>query len=249
MTTATWYYAAGEAQNGPFTPDQIRGLLRDRVVDRDTYVWSPAMKDWAPLAQTELAALLGAPPPRPPGAPPAPPAPASAAASSASGVGTMGAPLAGPRPAGSGSLASLTGGKIPEVDLGAMGQGNGFPAVMLRAARTCIQAKYVDFQGRASRPEYWWYQLFVFGLMVAALIVDAILAKIIGIGLVYYLLALALFLPGLGAAVRRLHDTNRSGWWLLISLVPFVGAVVLIVFLCLPSDQGDNRFGPPPQPV
>ncbi len=91
--------------------------------------------------------------------------------------------------------------------------------------KTCL-TKYVDFVGRASRSEYWWFVLFNIGLSVVVSLVSQNLG---------YLVSLALFLPGLAAAVRRLHDTNRSGWWMLIGFVPLVGGIILIVFLAQES--------------
>ncbi|TIC87513.1 DUF805 domain-containing protein [Nocardioides sp. GY 10113] len=110
----------------------------------------------------------------------------------------------------------------------------------IEAVQVCL-AKYVDFTGRAPRSEYWWF--FVFNLLVSmgATTVD----QIIGGDVVAALAALALLLPGLAVAVRRLHDTGRSGWWVLIVLVPIAGWIVLIVFFVLPGDRFQNRYGFP----
>ena len=90
-------------------------------------------------------------------------------------------------------------------------------------------SKYVDFSGRATRSEYWWFALFCFvGGVVAASI-----AHIVSI-----LFSLATILPIIAAATRRLHDTNRSGWWQLISLIPIVGWIVLLIFLAQKSRPG-----------
>jgi uncharacterized membrane protein YhaH (DUF805 family) len=70
-----------------------------------------------------------------------------------------------------------------------------------------------------------------------------------GLVVLYWLYGLALFLPGLTVAVRRLHDTNRSGWWVLIGLIPFIGFIVLLVFLVQDSDPGTNQYGPSPKAV
>jgi uncharacterized membrane protein YhaH (DUF805 family) len=82
--------------------------------------------------------------------------------------------------------------------------------------------KYADFEGRASRSEFWWFTLFIFLASAAISIVSSVLSG---------LFSLAVLLPSIAAATRRLHDTNRSGWWQLIWLVPFVGWIVLVVFL------------------
>ena len=82
--------------------------------------------------------------------------------------------------------------------------------------------KYADFTGRASRPEYWWFALFIILASIATSMVSPLLSG---------LFSVATLLPSIAAATRRLHDTNRSGWWQLIWLVPIIGWIVLIVFL------------------
>ncbi|PWE55953.1 DUF805 domain-containing protein [Metarhizobium album] len=103
-------------------------------------------------------------------------------------------------------------------------------------------SKYVVFSGRASRSEYWWFVLFNIIVSIVAAGVDAAL----GIQAVGALVSLALLLPGIAVGVRRLHDIDKSGWWLLIAFVPLIGFIVLIYFFVQPSQPGDNRFGPPP---
>ena len=87
--------------------------------------------------------------------------------------------------------------------------------------RVCF-SKYADFNGKASRPEYWWFMLFIILASLALSMVGPLLAGLFSLGTL---------LPSIAAAARRLHDTNRSGWWQLISFVPVVGLIVLIVFL------------------
>ena len=77
----------------------------------------------------------------------------------------------------------------------------------------------------------------------ACCVIDAIL----GIGLFNAIFSLAILLPGLAACSRRLHDTGRSAWWILISFIPIVGLIVLIVFLAQKGQTGENRFGPDPK--
>jgi uncharacterized membrane protein YhaH (DUF805 family) len=102
---------------------------------------------------------------------------------------------------------------------------------------------YVNFQGRSSRSAFWWW--FLFGVLVGigANIIDAILGSYPIISLI---VGLGLFLPGLAVAVRRLHDTDRTGWWVLIELIPLIGIIVLIVFWVQQSDPGENKYGSPP---
>ena len=106
--------------------------------------------------------------------------------------------------------------------------------------------KYADFNGRARRSEYWYWTLAV----ILGYLVIAILSAVLGkLGTILLVLAvLAVVLPGLAVAVRRLHDTGRSGWWLLLGIVPF-GGIVILVFECMDSTPGDNAYGPSPKGV
>jgi uncharacterized membrane protein YhaH (DUF805 family) len=113
------------------------------------------------------------------------------------------------------------------------------------AVRTCLQ-KYVTFTGRAARSEYWYFLLFQFIALVAGMIIDSVLGTST---IVYGLVALALLLPALAAGVRRLHDTNRSGWWILLGLVPIIGAIVLIIWMCTKGTAGPNSYGEDPLPA
>lgn len=103
--------------------------------------------------------------------------------------------------------------------------------------------KYCCFTGRASRSEYWWWVLFTF-------VISAIVAAVFGDGtagkIVSSLVGLAFLLPGLGLSVRRLHDTGKSGWWILIGLIPLVGAIILLIFFIKDSDPATNAYGPVP---
>jgi|SRR5579872_5165233 len=109
------------------------------------------------------------------------------------------------------------------------------------AVMTCLR-KYVDFNGRAGKAEFWWFVLFY----VVCDIVLSIVGSIIHVPAIS-LLILGLFLPYLGVAVRRLHDTNRSGWMLLIGLIPLVGAILLIVWWVGDGTVGDNQYGADPR--
>ena len=100
-------------------------------------------------------------------------------------------------------------------------------------------SKYVTFSGRSSRSAYWWWYLFGILVLVVSLAIDYALGA--G-GLLYVLVALAMLLPNLAVLVRRLHDAGHSGWWLLIGLLPLIGAIVLLVFTLQGSDQ-PNQWG------
>lgn len=107
------------------------------------------------------------------------------------------------------------------------------------AVKTCFQ-KYAEFSGRARRSELWWFILF-------NLIVAAILSLLDGgSNILSGIYNLAVLLPSLAVGARRLHDIGRSGWWLLIGLIPVIGLIVLIYFYVQPGERGPNPYGPDP---
>jgi uncharacterized membrane protein YhaH (DUF805 family) len=108
-----------------------------------------------------------------------------------------------------------------------------------------VLGKYSDFSGRARRSEYWFWSLALFIAYIVAVILFVIF-KPLGI-LAYLVVFLGAIVPSLAVGVRRLHDTNKSGWWLLIGLVPFVGGLILLVFMCIDGDPAPNQYGPPPK--
>ncbi|MBK1659496.1 DUF805 domain-containing protein [Paracraurococcus ruber] len=114
-----------------------------------------------------------------------------------------------------------------------------------QAVGTCL-ARYAVFQGRARRSEYWWFFLFTILMQLATGVLDAALFGRDGMGTINLLTTLGLLLPGLAVGVRRLHDTDRSGWWLLVGLVPVIGTIALIIWFSTPGLQGSNRYGPDP---
>ena len=113
-----------------------------------------------------------------------------------------------------------------------------------------VLKNYVGFSGRARRKEYWMFTLFSVIFAVAAMILDNVLglaSKDIGYGPIYAVYALALILPSIAVAARRLHDIGKSGWWQLIGIIPLIGAIVLIVWLVREGEHGDNAYGPDPK--
>ena len=104
---------------------------------------------------------------------------------------------------------------------------------------TCLK-KYFVFEGRASRSEYWWFQLIV----TPSYFISTFMENEVS----YIFLGITLFtlIPAISAGVRRLHDTNRSGFFLLISFIPFIGGLILLFFLIPEGTKGKNRFGPNP---
>ena len=106
---------------------------------------------------------------------------------------------------------------------------------MKDSIQTCF-TKYIDFTGRAVRSEYWWFVLFC---LILELIAYPINQNI------YYLVVLILFLPSLAVLVRRLHDTDHTGWWALIVLIPIIGFLVILYFMIIEGTPGPNTYGPP----
>jgi len=109
------------------------------------------------------------------------------------------------------------------------------------AVSVCFK-KSVVWEGRASRAEYWWFELAQLLIIVAAVIID----QIIGTGFIYIIAVIALILPSIAVLIRRLHDTDRSGWWYWIQLLPLIGLIVILVFVLSASDEGENKYGPNP---
>ena len=133
-----------------------------------------------------------------------------------------------------------------------------------QAVQSCL-SKYAVFTGRAPRSEFWWFWVFTILVEVAAVVLGGMLftgsftehgmGTMHGWYMVGYsnwlagLVHLLLFLPSLAVAVRRLHDVGRSGWWLLIVLVPFFGFLLLLFWWVQPSEPRDNAHGPSPYPL
>ncbi len=113
------------------------------------------------------------------------------------------------------------------------------------AVKTCL-SKYATFKGRARRSEYWWYYLFLLLVYIAALAVDfAVLGN--EEPMLAYVVVFALLIPYLAVSIRRLHDTGRSGWSYLISLIPIFGAIWFFVVTLRDSEPRDNQYGPYPK--
>jgi uncharacterized membrane protein YhaH (DUF805 family) len=116
--------------------------------------------------------------------------------------------------------------------------------------------KYADFNGRARRSEYWLFTLFLVIVEVVYFVLLGVTGGFspegpngaaMGLMGIFSLFFLAMFIPILAVGIRRLHDTDRSGWWLLISLIPGLGGLVLLIFYLLPGTNGPNKFGPDPK--
>jgi uncharacterized membrane protein YhaH (DUF805 family) len=111
------------------------------------------------------------------------------------------------------------------------------PSVSFVDAVKSYFAHYADFKGRSRRSEYWWAYLFT--LLVSG-VIAAIIPALAGVW------SLATLVPSIAVSVRRLHDIGKSGWWLLLALIPLVGGIILLVFCCMDS-TADNQWGPNPK--
>lgn len=112
--------------------------------------------------------------------------------------------------------------------------------------------RYADFSGRSRRQEFWMFQLGIFLLYIAVLVVSVVVGAIsetlsaIVMG-IFSLAMLGLIIPSLAVAVRRLHDQDKSGWMLLLGLIPLIGSIILLVFYCTDGTPGPNQYGPDPK--
>ena len=115
------------------------------------------------------------------------------------------------------------------------------------AVTKALTVNYCNFEGRASRSEYWWFFLFNFiaGLVIGAVFVWSETLEYLVSGL----FSLAMLLPGLGLSVRRLHDTGRSGWWIFINVIPLIGQLIYLYFTVQPSQNVPNKWGGVPNLV
>ena len=109
------------------------------------------------------------------------------------------------------------------------------------AIKTCF-SKYATFKGRASRPEYWYWCLFSLLGIICTFVIDGLILNDLENTPVNLLFSIITFLPGLAVSVRRLHDVNRSGWWVLL-LFTVIGLILLLYWALRKSDEGENRFG------
>lgn len=113
-----------------------------------------------------------------------------------------------------------------------------------------VRDNYANFNGRARREEYWMFVLFNLLFIMAIALFSGSMAELTGIEAffgIYVLYLLGIIIPSLAVAVRRLHDTNKSGWFYLVSLIPLIGGIWLLILFVTPGDQGPNQYGPDPK--
>jgi uncharacterized membrane protein YhaH (DUF805 family) len=113
-----------------------------------------------------------------------------------------------------------------------------------------VLKNYAVFSGRARRMEYWMFVLFNIIILIVLALIDYLTGTFsprAGVGLLGGLYSLAVLIPSLAVTVRRLHDIGRTGWWILIGLIPVIGNIVLLIFMVLDSEPGANEYGPNPK--
>ena len=210
---ASWYYATGSDPVGPYSRDQMTTLVTLGILKPETLVWSDGMVDWAPVAQSSLATVVRRP------------------VVLESYQPAM-APLSAVMDGGSGAAVAVMGaGAAP----------SGFIETLGEAIGDCF-GKFASGKGRARRAECWLFALFgLFGTLLLASLDVAVLGRDFPVvGMVFALLVLT---PLVAVMIRRLHDIDRSGWWVLIGAVPILGNLALLVLCTLPGTEGQNRFG------
>ena len=116
------------------------------------------------------------------------------------------------------------------------------------AVKTCFN-KYVTFEGRAQRSEFWYFFLFMLLGNVVLGILDTILLPSMAWGPLSSIFGLVTFIPSIAVSARRLHDIDKSGWWQLINIIPLIGWIVFLIWVCSLGTRGPNRFGDSPEPI
>jgi uncharacterized membrane protein YhaH (DUF805 family) len=113
----------------------------------------------------------------------------------------------------------------------------------VEAVQTVLTTNYANFNTRSSRPEYWWWVLFSF---IVGIIFYVLIMAVPAIRYLQMIYSLAVLIPSIAVAVRRLHDLDKSGWWFLLIFIPIIGWIILIYWYIQPGTPGENQYGPPP---
>jgi uncharacterized membrane protein YhaH (DUF805 family) len=112
-----------------------------------------------------------------------------------------------------------------------------------------ITKHYLDFEGRATRQQFWMFQLFLIVVLLAIVLSAGTLYALMMMPLIAGGVMLACLLPSIALQVRRLHDIGKSGWWIFLGFIPYIGSLMLLVMYCLPSQAGTNKWGVNPYGV
>ena len=118
--------------------------------------------------------------------------------------------------------------------------------VLVEAWKRVVVERFAVFSGRAGRAEFWWFILATF---IVSLVLGLLSRASVMFLVLYVVYGLAVLIPYLAVSIRRLHDTGRTGWWLLIGLVPVAGVVILVIFYATDGEPGPNTYGPPAAPL
>jgi uncharacterized membrane protein YhaH (DUF805 family) len=119
----------------------------------------------------------------------------------------------------------------------------------MNLAIECVTKKFATFSGRARRKEYWLYILLYLILLFVAIVIDVLIGtydEASGLGAISGILSLVFIIPSMAVSIRRLHDTERVGWWVLISFIPILGSIWFVILMCLKGTDGVNHYGPDP---
>ncbi|MEJ2228568.1 MAG: DUF805 domain-containing protein [Alphaproteobacteria bacterium] len=232
MATNQWHYSNDGQVKGPYNDEQLKSLCEVGTVTAKTYVWKPDYPDWKRLAESDFqykSAIMSQPMPSQP--------PVSARQA----------------PSASASYQAATN-ELYDDDYNYEVEDLSLWEYFTRA----ITSKYVDFQGRARRKEYWGFVLFNFiGLCLAfaaGIAVDTVIKTItsyswdapIVTSLLTLIYLVGTLLPGLAILARRLHDINLSAWFILLHLLPYLGGIIVFIMTVLSSYPGRNKYGPSP---
>ncbi len=242
MTSAkkSWWYAIGQNKFGPCSSSELLKLVEQGKLFPDSLVWKEGMAKWVPASRIKgLWQKL----------PSTPPLLAGQAPESAPAQVQFGLPDPAPQSAQADSTAKFDNfvplqSAWPDEEEYEEEVAQPEPVTFKEAIVRCFK-KYVVFSGRASRAEYWYFILFIYGsAFLLGLLMGLIGVSESGSDSMAGILQLAVFLPSIAVATRRLHDTGRSGWWQLIVLTG-IGFFVLLYWLIKAGDEGENEYGYP----
>lgn len=214
-----WYYAMGDEREGPVEAAEIERMIGTGQISRDTLVWREGLNGWEPAMQHFSFAVASPPPLNKAASAPDPVAPTYINETS--------------------SFSNTSSSSSASVDIGADGLYVGAPGRSFGEAISTCFSKYVTFSGRASRSEYWFFVLFLVLAGIGASILDAILfpGSLETGGPINGILSLATLLPSLAVGWRRLHDTDRSGWW----IGGFYLAIILVAVIAVALLSGGTE--------